>query len=639
MIPLLLLACSCVKDKPETKIECSTLDATEITSSSAVLHGSAKVSGFEFGSPSATFYLSHTSTDAEEIITNGTRLQAGKIPAVGADFSYRLTDLQDGRSYSYVAVVAANGKSARGKVCSFTAVTRSTELKTLDAQDITADGACLGGSMVGSADVSFSKPFVLVAEGEADIAALRKEGFRFDAGEIMDGKFIVEVSGLNPEKLYSYAAAATANGKTAYGDIKSFKTKEYAGLTCISGEAREVGEKSAILSGTVLQSDTGSSIVSYGIEYSPLYGMERMKSEVGYNRDKDGKFEVLVKNLNVNSRYHYRCYAKTADTVIYGNYKTFDTADFTAELGIAAGFVEKIDMTGTVTLTLNTKDELDTEAYFYYSRHESSVEGLKSNGIKVGPLTFKDGVSEFKLEWLEAGAEYSIVACATIEGRSFISKVCKFTMLKPRCCEGAVDLGLSVCWRKMNLGASAKESSGGYYAFGETSEKLIVVGYLWENYRLCNGTSDSLTKYCTLAKYGNNGFVDGKTMLERVNDTAAKILGESWRIPTSREWQELIRYCTATYEQVNGVNGWRYTSTKEGFKDASIFLPLTGWKSNMTTQMSNKHAFYRTSEIDPELPYNCITYYGFYNNASSNGTFSYHTSQRYEGDPIRPVCD
>lgn len=639
MIPLLLLACSCVKDKPETKIECSTLEATEITSASAVLHGHATVSGFEFGSPSAMFYLGSADATAEELVAEGTRLQAGRIPSAGTEFSYRLTDLKEGRSYGFVAVVEAGGKSARGEVCTFTAITRSAVLKTRDAQDISSDGARLGGSTDASADISFSNPFVLVAEGEADIAALQKEGIRFNAGDIVDGEFIAAVFGLKPDMLYSYAAAAASDGKTVYGDIKSFRTEEYTGLACISGDAREIGEKSAILSGRLLIPGTGQSITGYGIEYAPLYGTEGLKSAAGYNKDAEGNFEVSVKNLNINSRYHYRCYVKTVDTVIYGSFKTFDTSDFTAEVKVVPVAVEKMDMTGTITLVLNTKDELDTQACFYYSRHESTAEGLMVAGTKVGPLTFKDGVSDFTLEWLDAGAEYSIVACAEIEGRPFISEVGKFKMKKPSCPAGAVDLGLSVCWHEFNLGANALESAGGYYAFGETSEKPSLSGYLWSNYTHCNGTSDVLTKYCTLAKFGNNGFTDGKTVLESSDDAATVILKGTWRTPTNREWQELIRSCTATYEQVKGTSGWRYTSKKEGFENASIFLPLTGWKSSKNLEMANRHAFYRTSEIVPEEPYKSINYYGFYNSSSSSGTFSHNTCQRYQGDPIRPVCD
>lgn len=78
----------------------------------------------------------------------------------------------------------------------------------------------------------------------------------------------------------------------------------------------------------------------------------------------------------------------------------------------------------------------------------------------------------------------------------------------------AVDLGLSVKWASYNLGASRPEGNGGYYAWGETAPKRF---YDWAEYKWCNGSEKSLTKYNTSK---SNGIVDDKTDLDPEDDAA-----------------------------------------------------------------------------------------------------------------------
>ena len=104
-----------------------------------------------------------------------------------------------------------------------------------------------------------------------------------------------------------------------------------------------------------------------------------------------------------------------------------------------------------------------------------------------------------------------------------------------------VDLGLSVKWATMNVGASKAEEYGDYFAWGETQPKST---YDWSMYKYCNGSSSTLTKYCNMSSYGNNGFTDNKTQLELSDDAARVNWGGSWRMPTDAEWTELYEQCT-----------------------------------------------------------------------------------------------
>ena len=79
-----------------------------------------------------------------------------------------------------------------------------------------------------------------------------------------------------------------------------------------------------------------------------------------------------------------------------------------------------------------------------------------------------------------------------------------------------VDLGLpsGLLWATCNVGATKPEEYGDYFAWGETEPKST---YNWSTYKYCNGSSTSLTNYCTNSSYGT---VDNKTILEAADDAA-----------------------------------------------------------------------------------------------------------------------
>ena len=120
-----------------------------------------------------------------------------------------------------------------------------------------------------------------------------------------------------------------------------------------------------------------------------------------------------------------------------------------------------------------------------------------------------------------------------------------------------VDLGLSVKWASRNVGAAGPEEIGEFYYWGETEPRY--------------GIESSLTyKFRDGQKY--NG-TDGKTVLDPEDDVAHVKLGGRWRMPTTKEIDELVKKCTWSWASVNGEIGFLITSNKRGYKDRSIFLP------------------------------------------------------------------
>ena len=143
-----------------------------------------------------------------------------------------------------------------------------------------------------------------------------------------------------------------------------------------------------------------------------------------------------------------------------------------------------------------------------------------------------------------------------------------------------VDLGLSVKWATMNVGAESVTDRGLYFAWGETTGHAFGSGYQFSegNYAWYN---DGVTGKYT--KYKHDGSSWDYEELASEDDAAAKIWGGVWRMPTKAEWEELLNEdnCTWTWTtdykgDGSNVAGVIVTSKKDGYTDKSIFLPATG---------------------------------------------------------------
>lgn len=149
----------------------------------------------------------------------------------------------------------------------------------------------------------------------------------------------------------------------------------------------------------------------------------------------------------------------------------------------------------------------------------------------------------------------------------------------------AVDLGLSVKWASYNIGATKPEECGDYFAWGETETK---VSYDEDNYTMYD-------KYRLKSK-------DYIEKLQLEDDVANKRWGEGWRIPTIKEFGELMDKCIFKYSIRGNVAG----CTVIGPNGNTIFLPFAGAKSGKSVLKSdqgvNNIGIYRsgTQRISPD---------------------------------------
>ena len=211
-----------------------------------------------------------------------------------------------------------------------------------------------------------------------------------------------------------------------------------------------------------------------------------------------------------------------------------------------------------------------------------------------------------------------------------------------------VDLGLSVLWATCNLGATAPQEYGYYYAWGEIEPKEF---FSWEKYRYRSfSEQNGMDKYTTDG-YSHQGLkVDNLDRLEPADDAAMVLMGNGWRMPTREEFGELLENCTFDTVTVNGVAGMKFTSKVTGFEDRSIFIPYSGEMDGNEPVERGKNVFLWSSTAERGTNGGC-----FSTKSSVNGMMmmdelspievlesAMHVNRggdeyRYKGMNIRPV--
>lgn len=200
-----------------------------------------------------------------------------------------------------------------------------------------------------------------------------------------------------------------------------------------------------------------------------------------------------------------------------------------------------------------------------------------------------------------------------------------------------VDMGLSVKWASMNLGAASSEETGYRFAWGETVPKgeFNMENYKWAELE----STDELelrafiyTKYNYHSDYYKKGSVDGKMTLEPEDDAAHVNLGGKWRMPSADEWNELRAKCEWIWTSEKGVGGFRITSKING---NSIFLPATSPDAHTSKFESAKAGNYWSNTLLPDYTFPSSAHYFYF----YGETRDLSSNSRQFGYCIRPIYD
>ena len=191
-----------------------------------------------------------------------------------------------------------------------------------------------------------------------------------------------------------------------------------------------------------------------------------------------------------------------------------------------------------------------------------------------------------------------------------------------------IDLGLpsGTKWACCNVADDPSKQRptyyGGYYAWGETSEKEVY--------------SDVTYQYCTGEDADGDGWYDigqiqdqdlGDNIAGTQYDVARVRWGDAWKMPSLVQIDELFQICCVDWTEKDGVVGETFT----GPNGCSIFMPGAGYRWGNTLMYASEHGYYWSSTKSPD------TLNGAYGLAFYSGGMYWNDYINYSGRSVRPV--
>ena len=496
------------------------------------------------------------------------------------------------------------------------APTSSSMVTTAEPTDITSVSAVVGGMVILPEGTHvFLRGVCWGTMPNPDI-----DGDHTDEGTGI-GSFSGTLEGLNPNTTYYVRAYAVSDHGLAYGNELSFTT--LSGIPVVTtAEVTDVTGNSAFCGGTVTD-DGGMAITARGVCWSTSHDPTLSDSHTADGTG-TGSFSSNITGLSTSTTYYVRAYATTAQATSYGEEMTFTTMNGIPSVSTA----EVTDITATTatcggTIATDGGLAITARGVCWSTSHNPTLsDNHTSDGTGTGSFTSTiTGLSASTTYYMRAYATNSLV---TIYGgeQSFTTEAGGGSGGD----HAYVDLGLpsGLLWATCNVGAETPEDYGDYFAWGETQPKDT---YNWSTYQYCNGSNNTLTKYCNNPDYGYNGFTDNLTTLLSEDDAATANWGSDWRMPTEEEWQELYNNTTCTWTTQNGVNGRLFTAVNGN----SLFLPAAGCRLGSSLYGVGSYGDYWSRSLNTDDPY--IAWYFYFDSGNCDVSYYY----RYYGLSVRGV--
>lgn len=386
--------------------------------------------------------------------------------------------------------------------------------------------------------------------------------------------------------------------------------KAYKSVNIITLDAADITTNSAVLRGSI--NLDGKSITEKGFV---VYTDENSVMEYDVAGNEIGEFSCQISELEDGAVYYYKAYMIVGDETFYGEEKSFTTLE---EIVITIPEVVTVSVTevteNTAILTGEVVSDGGAEVVergFIWNDHYDGEGSIEDFIVEVGSGV---GVFTYQLTGLQQNTEYYFLAYAINSEGEALGQNIYFTTLEgeeDNIINGYeyVDLGLpsGLKWAVHNVGASAAEDYGDYYAWGEIE------------------TKDSYTQQNSVTYGMPMEDISGDPQY----DVARALWGETWRLPTRDEQKELLDNCTWEWTSQNGVNGYLVT----GSNGNSIFLPAAGYKENSSHTEVGEYGYYWSST--PQSNSNLGAYYLY---MSESSKLSYYYA-RVAGQSVRAVSE
>lgn len=317
--------------------------------------------------------------------------------------------------------------------------------------------------------------------------------------------------------------------------------------------------------------------------------------------------------------YYYPLTATDRNNIVLNNSDP-SVAELTLDERIPGKFSVKAKSLGTTTITATCGGK-EAELFIFVDEVKATKTTISPSSVNLKCGEFKElyasvdpeGTTNREVSWysltpeivsVKKGTSNYATVRALREGNGVIGAYCGdaysfCNVTVSGLPDGAVDMGLSVYWAESNVGASSPFEAGNYYAWGEVTPKST---YDWEHYKYFDGGIGAYGDRYHFSRYNDE---DGKTSFsgyDYADDAAYQTLGGQWRVPTLRQFNELLNNCEVVFED----GGVRFYSIVPGYVGQSLYFPLEGYKDG--DSLVNETTSWHDSM---GLPY--VTYHqGFY---------------------------
>lgn len=384
--------------------------------------------------------------------------------------------------------------------------------------------------------------------------------------------------------------------------------------TVITKEITSITSVSAKVIGSVTD-DGGVDVISRGVCWSTnvdptIDNAMSMGASSGI-----GNFECEIKGLEPNTTYYVKAYATNSVGISYGEQKEFVTLEKEYLIEVITNEISNVTQT-TAQCGGNIKYEgeetIEARGVCWSTSPEPTIDDFCTvDGSGVGGfISNMTGLTDNTLYYVKAYAKVNDVVTYG-EQKTFTTVK---DIYAPDGNIGGyeyVDLGLpsGLKWATHNVGANAPEKYGNYFSWGEISPK--------NEYNTSSTMGIQMTDFSGNPQY----------------DAATSKWGDTWRMPTKAEMEELMTLCEWNSVQKDGVLGVKVT----GPNGNCLFLPAAGhaygpsiyfvdygcyyWSSSPYDSSENIFAYFLSYDV----------YTGFYEGMGH--------SERLYGLPIRPVSE
>ena len=549
---------------------------------------------------------------------------SSKVNVGESAFHVNINNLSTETKYYYCFECYSSHSSTRSEVHSF--VTLKAEkpvVETGAVENITLTFATCGGNVVSDCGADVTERGVCWSTSPNptinDNITTNGNG---------TGTFTSDLVNLTANTTYYVRAYANNSAGTGYGNEISFTTlKDIVKPTVKTNEVSSVVQDAAICGGVVID-DGGAEVTARGVCWStsqnPTINGSHTDDGTG-----EGDFTSTITGLTAGTTYYVRAYATNVMGTAYGEQRSFATTS--EEVLLPTVITEEVTDITTDSATSGGNVTSDggatvTARGVCWSTSQNPTiddnDGMTTDGNGTGSFTSN-------IPNLAPNTRYYVRAYATNSAGTGYGDEISFTTEEEEeeGCEPDgeiaghyyVDLGLpsGVKWATCNVGASSPEDYGDYFAWGETSPKVV---YDWDTYLHWNDLDGD--GYCDYGEPTINSDISGNVQY----DAATANWGGNWRMPTKDEMQELVDHCEWEWTQVNGVNG----SKVIGPNGSCIFLPAAGLRYGTTlTNDGNYGSCWSSTPYD-----SYASHLSFY-----DGDEGVYGSNRYYGQTVRPISE